>query len=122
MKNFKLTSFRPDIPGIFNEAFILKKHLARFKYTLNTDIVLPPYEVLIHPSSHCNLKCRWCIGANVLNKLARNKQETQLLPSVLSDPDDMEKAILNILSYKKEVGGKIYKVENVSFSGILASR
>ncbi|MFH1900164.1 MAG: radical SAM protein [Patescibacteria group bacterium] len=110
---------RPDIPGIFNEIFILKKHLIRFKYALNKKAILPPYEVLIHPISRCNLQCKWCIGANVPNAKARTKLEMQQLPSTLSDSRNMEKVVKNVLSYKKKVGNKIYKVENVSFSGIV---
>jgi len=118
---------RADIPGIFNEAFIFKKHLDRFNYAFNSNIILPPYEVLIHPSRQCNLRCEWCIGKNVFGEKRKTKESPQILLSALSNPSNMEKLINNLLSYKKEIvttnNGKkikkIYKVENVTFSGII---
>jgi len=118
---------RTDIPGIFNEIFILKKHRGRFNYVLNTDIVLPPYEVIIHPCSRCNLRCKWCIGGNVPTEKGETKADLQRLPSTLTDPSKMERLIKNLLSYKKTVTTtednkeikKTYGVENVSFSGLV---
>jgi MoaA/NifB/PqqE/SkfB family radical SAM enzyme len=118
---------RTDIPGIFNEIFILKKHLDRFNYALDTDIVLPPYEVIIHPCSRCNLRCKWCIGGNVPTEKGETKADLQRLPSTLTDPSKMERLIKNLLSYKKTVTTtednkkikKTYRVENVSFSGLV---
>jgi len=118
---------RTDIPGIFNEIFILKKHRGRFNYALDTDIVLPPYEVIIHPCSRCNLRCKWCIGGNVPTEKGETKADLQRLPSTLTDPSRMERLIKNLLSYKKTVTTtednkeikKTYRVENVSFSGLV---
>lgn len=116
---------RPDIPGIFNEVFILKKYLDRFNHALNDGDILPPYEVIIHPSSQCNLRCEWCIGGNISgsNKI---KEDLQRLTSTLANPSNMERLINNLLSYEEKrkivKNGKkikkIYKIENVSFSGI----
>lgn len=103
---------RKDIPGIFNEIDILKKHKTRFLHALNTGSILPPYEILIHPSGVCNLRCRWCIGGYVLEDMQR--KEDEVLPSLLRDPINMEKIIKDILDYTKDG----FKVENVSFSGI----
>lgn len=103
---------RIDIPGIFNEIEILKKHKTRFLHALNTDRILPPYEILIHPSGICNLRCSWCIGGHVLEDM--QKKSDSILPSLLWDPKNMEKIINDILNYSEDG----YKVENVSFSGI----
>lgn len=129
MKNSSspLKYIRTDIPGIFNEAFILKKHLDRFNYILNTDIVLPPYEVLIHPCRQCNLRCEWCIGRNISTRKRKTKESLQMLPLTLTSPSNMEKLINNLLNYKKEIvviddgkkTKKTYKIENVTFSGIV---
>lgn len=108
-----LKIIRKDIPGIFNEIDILEKHKIRFFHALNAGEILPPYEVLIHPSGKCNLCCRWCIGGQI----SRGKKEMKsagVLPSLLSDPINMEKVIGGILNYKKDG----FRVENVSFSGI----
>lgn len=120
-------NLRTDIPGIFNEIFILKKHQDRFNYALNTDIILPPYEVIIHLYSQCNLRCEWCIGGNVPTEEGETKADLQGLPSTLTDPSKMERLIKNLLSYKKTVTTtednkevkKIYRIENVSFSGLV---
>lgn len=119
--------FRIDIPGIFNEAFILKKHLDQFNHALNQDVVLPPYEVTIHLSSRCNLRCQWCIGGNVPTKKGETKKDLRKLPSTLENVSKMEKLIKNLLSYKKTITvtedgkeiKKTYGIENVSFSGIV---
>lgn len=123
-----IKNVRNDLPGIFNETFVLKKYFDRFNNVLENGECLPPYEVLIHLSSKCNLQCKWCIGANIPIKekedFARNLKN---LPCNLTNPDNIEKLIKNILEYKKEVEvfdngkrtKKIFKVENVSFSGIV---
>lgn len=114
MKNINplLQYVRKDIPGIFNEIDILKRHKTRFLHALNTDRVLPPYEILIHPSGVCNLHCRWCIGGYVMENM--HKANDKVLPSLLWDPNNMEKIIKDILNYTKDG----FRVENVSFSGI----
>lgn len=116
---------RSDIPGIFNEVFILKKYPDRFNGALNNGDILPPYEVIIHPSSQCNFRCEWCIGRSVANT-EKTEEDLQRLPSFLANPSNMEKLINNLLGYKKEIKAvengkkikKIYQIENVSFSGI----
>lgn len=127
MKNSNplIRSIRLDIPGNFNEISILKKYLDRFNHALNDGGILPPYEVIIHPSSQCNFRCEWCIGRNIANK-GKAEKDLQRLPSLLANPSNMEKLINNLLDYKKEIKvvengkkiRKIYKIENVSFSGI----
>ncbi len=104
---------RKDIPGIFNEIDILKKHKTRFFHALNADRILPPYEVLIHPSGICNLRCSWCIGGRILEGKGKTKG-IGILPSLLSDSANMEKVIRGVLDYTKDG----FRVENVSFSGI----
>lgn len=108
-----LKHIRKDIPNIFNEIDILKKHKTRFFHALNADRILPPYEALIHPSGRCNLRCSWCIGGRILEEKEKTKG-IGVLPSLLSDPANMEKVIRDILDYTKDG----FRVENVSFSGI----
>ncbi len=110
---------REDIPLMFNEINVLKKHFSRVINVYEGNI-LPPYEILIHPSSVCNLNCKWCIGGFVSSK--KNKDE--LLPNNLFNVDNMNKVVDSIINYKK-IGydyetntEKEFKVENVSFSGI----
>ncbi|GAA4942982.1 hypothetical protein GCM10023224_26970 [Streptomonospora halophila] len=55
---------RPDLPGRFNELDVLRRQWDSFAATEEGQIV-PPFEVLIHPSSGCNLRCDWCIGDHV---------------------------------------------------------
>jgi len=90
---------------------------------IENGIVLPPYEVLIHPSSRCNLQCEWCIGGQVPTEPGQTKQILDNLPNLLHDPDSMDKLIEGIVSYRKTVqtktGPKEFGVENVSFSGIV---
>jgi len=92
-------SFRTDIPGRFNELDVLRRQWPRFAATVEGE-VLPPYEVLIHPSSGCNLRCQWCIGDHVpleiwdderetLTLLDASKQAPERLPDVLADPAAM---------------------------------
>ena len=127
---------RHDIPGRFNEVDLLKKQWARIQNALNGNI-LPPYEILIHPSSACNLCCAWCIGDHVpiqtKNReglpifLDASKTSTRRLPDTLADPDTMIRMIQGILDYKK-IGTYFdgeqkheheFRVENVSFSGLI---
>ena len=110
---------RKDIPLQFNEFNLLKSHFSRI-INIFEGTILPPYEILIHPSSVCNLNCEWCIGSFVANKLKSDK----LLANNLFDIENMKKIVEEIVSYKKL--GKNYLtgeeemfgVNNVSFSGI----
>lgn len=104
---------RKDIPSTFNEVSVLKKYETRFLHALNHGTVLPPYEIIIHPSSVCNLRCQWCIGGHVLEEKGSDKNSGRF-PNLLNDPENMEKVIRGVVDYKKDGFG----VENVSFSGI----
>ncbi len=110
---------RYDLPGIFNEFDLLKKHFSRIINVFEGNI-LPPYEILIHTSSVCNLNCEWCIGGFVANK---NNQEG-LLKNNLFDINNMKKLVDGILKYKKKGynyqtnSETTFQVENISFSGI----
>lgn len=120
MKQNKLINeVRYDIPLEFNEILVLKKHFSRIINIFNNNI-LPPYEILIHPSSVCNLNCKWCIGGVVSSK--NNKD--LLIENKLKSVDNMKNVINSILNFKKrginyETGEEEeFGVENVSFSGI----
>jgi len=104
---------RTDLPGIFNEIDILRRHKKRFLHALNHDTVLPPYEILIHPSSSCNLMCQWCIGSRVLDEQETEKDAGRL-PNKLVKPENMRRLIQGIIDYEKDG----FRVENISFSGI----
>lgn len=110
---------RKDLPGRFNEIDILKRNWSRVLNIFDGNI-LPPFEILIHTSSICNLCCKWCIG----NYVSSKQNKSNLLPNELHNVESMKKVIDGILSYKKigkdyETGKlKEFKVENVSFSGI----
>lgn len=110
---------RFDLPRRFNEFEVLKSHFSRIINVFNNNM-LPPYEILIHSSSICNLSCEWCIGSFVASKYNGNK----LLKNNLLNLKNMEKVVERILSYKKIArdyvtdGEKEFKVENVTFSGI----
>lgn len=110
---------REDLPIRFNEFDLLKTHFSRI-INLFEGNILPPYEILIHPSSICNLNCEWCIGSFVANK----KNSEKLLDNKLIDLNNMKKIVNDILSYKKEginyLNGEkeVFRVKNVSFSGI----
>lgn len=108
-----------EIPLQFNELNVLKKHWSRV-INLFDGNVLPPYEILIHPSSVCNLNCKWCIGGYVSKK--ENKK--MLLDNNLYTIKNMKKVIDSIVNLKKDAYDyqekriRTFKVENVSFSGI----
>jgi MoaA/NifB/PqqE/SkfB family radical SAM enzyme len=111
---------RTDIPLQFNEINILKKHWSRTINIFNGEI-LPPYEILIHTSSICNLSCKWCIGSFVSKKSNSDK----LLPNNLYDIDNMKFLVDSIIKYQKlgknydgDTDEKLFRIENVSFSGI----
>ena len=50
--NTKMVRLRPDLPGRFSEVDLLRRQLERIVRDFEGDI-LPPFEVLIHPSSAC---------------------------------------------------------------------
>lgn len=111
--------YRDDLPGRFNEMEMLDRHFSRILNIFNGEI-LPPYEILIHTSSICNLNCKWCIGGYVSSK--ENKET--LLDNALVKKKNMIKIVNDIITYKK-MGydyknncNKEYRVENVTFSGI----
>lgn len=123
---------RNDLPGNFNEAFNLYKRKELILCNLN-GIIVPPYEVLIHPSSYCNLTCQWCIGDHIhiessgeLEPHFIPKKNEHILPNILHNEEALMAVVENILSYKKKVNtiidgiqiNKTFSVENFSFSGI----
>ncbi|CRM12479.1 radical SAM/SPASM domain-containing protein [Pseudomonas sp. 25 E 4] len=138
MKTFELV--RKDIPARFNEYNALDRNWMRYAATLQ-GLIVPPYEVLIHPSSSCNLRCSWCIGEHVPNAeewrnaensniIARDAEivrEGMFLPNRLSDPAAMMHLAEGIVNYKKTVTiltpqgpvNEEFKVETVSFSGLI---
>jgi MoaA/NifB/PqqE/SkfB family radical SAM enzyme len=128
---------RSDIPGRFNELDVLRRQWPLFAATLSGE-VLPPYEVLVHPSSGCNLRCEWCIGDHVplelwdedreeLTLLEASKEAPDRLPNTLADPAAMIKLVRDIVEYRKttrlplpaEDGLQEFRVHNVSFSGLI---
>lgn len=128
---------RGDLPGRFNELDVLRRHWARFA-AVSQGALVPPYEVLVHPSSGCNLRCAWCIGDHVplelwdeqreqLVLLDAAKDASDRLPDHLASPENMLKLIGDIVDYEVEApyrqGGEdrsaVFKVEAVSFSGLI---
>ncbi|MBI4656530.1 MAG: radical SAM protein [Elusimicrobia bacterium] len=114
-----LKHVRLNIPECFNEAKIIKKQYSRIVNCLQ-EAILPPYEIIIHPSSICNLKCFWCIGKNI------GHTSNRLYPlNSLSDPKNMQKIVKGILDYRikskgwREDTSEHFQVENVSFSGLM---
>lgn len=131
------TRVRSDLPGRFNELDVLRRQWPLFAATAD-GTVLPPYEVLIHPSSACNLRCVWCIGDHVpielwdpnvseLTILEAAKTAHDRLDDTLVGPDAMMKLIRDIVSYRvsaayREQGieqTREFRVEAVSFSGLI---
>ncbi|MFD0059638.1 radical SAM protein [Streptomyces sp. NPDC056690] len=128
---------RRDLPGRFNELDVLRRHWDRFA-AVSQGALVPPYEVLIHPSSGCNLRCAWCIGDHVpvelwdedreqLVMLDAAKDAEERLPDHLTNPANMLKLIRDIVDYEVEAPyrqhgedhSKVFKVEAVSFSGLI---
>ena len=136
-KNPLLGHVRSDLPGRFNEASILATQWPRLA-ALELGQILPPYEILIHPSSACNLMCLWCIGDHVpitqssndqsmISILSAAKTAVERLPDVLRDPKAMMRLCEGIVGYRKRgqwvERGTTYeqefRVEAVSFSGLI---
>lgn len=128
---------RADLPGRFNELDVLRRHWARFA-AVTQGAVVPPYEVLIHPSSGCNLRCAWCIGDHVPVELWDEEREQLVmldaakgaedrLPDHLTKPANMLKLIRDLVDYEVEAPYRqhgqgrtgTFKVEAVSFSGLI---
>jgi MoaA/NifB/PqqE/SkfB family radical SAM enzyme len=130
-------SFRPDLPGRFNELDVLRREWPLVAASVAGQ-VLPPYEVLVHPSSGCNLRCQGCIGDHVplgvwdsqretLRVLEASKEAVERLPDVLADPAAMMKLARELVGYRKagtyRSGGvertAEFGVRTVSFSGLI---
>lgn len=124
---------RRDIPGRFNEIDVIRQHWPRFLAALEGRSV-PPYEVLIHPSSTCNLRCEWCIGDYVPvsdpatgQVLDAAKTCAERLPDTLASPAAMRKLIEGIIACRERVTitterGPIdadLGIETVSFTGLI---
>ncbi|RKA27965.1 Anaerobic sulfatase-maturating enzyme [Listeria monocytogenes] len=113
INDFKET-IREDIPYEFNELRIIDKYKDRLQL-IEKGETLPPYEILIHPTSNCNLRCAWCIGQNI-------EQNNNKIKNYLGEDNNLLNLVKDIISYKKiyMVGGneKSFAVERVSFSGI----
>jgi len=130
VRNPLALSARPDLPGRFNEADLFRREWPRMLATFK-GIVVPPFEVLIHPSSACNLCCEWCIGDHVPivqgHILLDASKRSGRLPDLLAVPENMMRVISGIIQYTKTISvgeGDIensqdFKVENVSFSGLI---
>lgn len=132
-----LGSVRTDLSGRFNELDVLRRQWPLFAATVEGQ-VLPPYEVLIHPSSGCNLRCEWCIGDHVpleiwddeqdmLTLVDASKEAPGRLPDTLGEPAAMMKLMRDLVGYRKlgtyRSGGREqtqeFRVHNVSFSGLI---
>lgn len=121
---------RADLPGRFNEFDVLRREWQRVEGMLAGE-VLPPYEILIHPSSGCNLRCVWCIGDHVpigiwddsqseLTLLDAAKTAEETLDNTLADSDAMLSVLRGIVDYRKtDSKGTEFAVEAVSFSGLI---
>lgn len=128
---------RSDLPGRFNELDVLRRHWQRFAAVWQGAVV-PPYEVLIHASSGCNLRCDWCIGDHVPLELWDEEREQLVMldaakdaPERLADnlavPANMLKLVTDITDYRVEAGFRqggrdfsaSFGVQTVSFSGLI---
>lgn len=128
---------RRDIVGRFSELEMLRREWPLYASTVDGSI-LPPYEVLIHPSSGCNLACAWCIGDHV--PIAIRDDEDQIaavldaaktsderLPNTMADVPNMMKVVADIVDYEAvgsyELAGttheRTFRVGAVSFSGLI---
>lgn len=114
---------------------VLRRQWSLFAATLD-GTVLPPYEVLIHPSSTCNLRCQWCIGDHVPLELwgdggqpkmilDASKSADQRLPDLLAIPENMLGLAEDLVAYRVTAtpppsGEPVeFRVRNVSFSGLI---
>lgn len=133
LANLSAHEVRKDIPGRFNELDILERQWLRLLGFMQGRL-LPPYEVLIHPSSNCNLRCEWCIGDHVpivdrksMTIIDAAKHQEERLPDRLADPECMRHVIEGIISYRRHadivtstaVVPSVFRVEAVSFSGLI---
>ena len=123
---------RGDIPGRFNELDVLRRHRERYTAAMQGHNV-PPYEVMIHGSSVCNLTCDWCIGDHVpmttddgtgrLITISAAKTEQTILPDGLKDPAAMQRLAEQIIAFKRvvptEAGDQQFGIETVNFSGLI---
>lgn len=125
---------RVDLPGRFNEIDVLRRYERRVEAMLRGAPV-PPYEVLIHPSSSCNLRCAWCVGDHVpapsadgLQVLSASKTADGRLPDVLGLPTNMLSLLRSIREYTAAYDALLPDgtshtveegVEAVSFSGLI---
>lgn len=115
--------FRNDLPGNFNEFDLVRNQWPRIQNVFENKKVLP-YEIIIHPTWTCNLRCKWCIGQNVESN--NNYGETNLVEK-LRDPNNMLKMLKNICSaeskgsyFEKGIQkSDVFKVQNISFSGLI---
>lgn len=103
---------RPDLPGRFNEATMLLEQKERLR-AIDSGLVVPPYEVIIHPAAACNLGCEWCIGARIMDK-SIVVDTSQRLKGTMTVPKNMEKVIRDLVEYERHG----FKIKNISFSGI----
>ncbi|HEX8255274.1 MAG TPA: radical SAM protein [Thermoanaerobaculia bacterium] len=133
MNSIPAHELRRDIPGRFNEIDVIRREWLRFLAVLEGQIV-PPYEVLVHPSSTCNLRCEWCIGDYVPIEEAATgrvldaaKTCGERLPDTLAQPAKMRRLIEGILAYRERVtvmaeDGPVETelgIDAVSFSGLI---
>nr|WP_316642653.1 radical SAM protein [uncultured Roseateles sp.] len=128
-----ISRLRPDIPSKFNELHAISREKMRLLANLQ-GANPPPYEVLIHPSSACNLQCEWCIGEFVPTAPSKGKSvaisskigDTRL-PDKLANPDSMIHLLKGICEFSEEVevlangvsARQRFRVEAVSFSGLI---
>lgn len=111
----KYTIIRKDIPMEFNELKLLRYEKERVD-CLKQGIVVPPLEVLIHPTAMCNLRCSWCIGQNI------TEDKNDPINNLLMKNDNLMELAQSIIKYQKEVNingvQKSFGIKRVSFSGI----
>jgi MoaA/NifB/PqqE/SkfB family radical SAM enzyme len=128
---------RPDLAGRFNELDVLRRQWPLYAATVQGQ-VLPPYEVIVHPSSSCSLRCGWCIGDRVPLEIRDGSRRpaavtqtaadgSEGLSETLADPAAMIKLVQDIAAYRRTawyrsacgVREHDFRVHNVSFSGVI---
>jgi MoaA/NifB/PqqE/SkfB family radical SAM enzyme len=115
---------------------MIERQWPRVQAVLGGQIV-PPFEILIHGSSACNLRCVWCIGDHVPTQVKRAdgtilfldaaKTNPLRLPDNLGGVEVMTRMIQDIIDYQRtatfELDGQTiseeFRVEAVSFSGLI---